>query len=81
MTVIDLGITRKLLDAMLEYLLQLGSMGLQRNSQRQQFMDTPISIPNHFLDVSIVSDTCCSIVTLIDAVDDGLILVKELEVE
>lgn len=78
---IDLGIAGKLLDAMLEYLLQLGSMGLQRNSQRQQIMDTSIPIPNHFLDVSIVSDTCCSIVTLIDAVDNGLILIEELEVE
>ena len=44
-------------------------------------MDTPIPIPNHFLDVPIVSDACCSIVTLIDAVNDGLILIEELKVE
>lgn len=66
---------------MLEYLLQFRSMGLQRNSQRQQIMDTPIPIFYHFLDVPIVSDTCCSIVALIDAVNDGLILIEELKVE
>lgn len=66
---------------MLEYLLQFRSMGLQRNSQGQHIVNTSIPIPDHFLDVAIVSDTCCSIVALIDTVNDGLILVEELKVE
>lgn len=44
-------------------------------------MNASISIPDHFLDVSIVGDASCAIVTKIDAVNDGLILIKELVVE
>ena len=76
-----LGITRKLLDALFEYLFQFGPMRLQRNGQGQQIMDASIPIPDHFLDVSVVSDAGRSIVAKVDAVNDGLVLVEELEVE
>ena len=75
------GITWKLLDTLFEHLFQFGPMRLQRNGQGQQIMDASIPIPDHFLDVSIVSDAGRSIVAKVDAVNDGLVLVEELEVE
>ncbi len=44
-------------------------------------MDSPVSILDHFLDITIMGDACCSIIPLVHCLYDCLILLEQLIVK